>query len=646
MQMRIFLLTSLLSVCSAAAQVSAPDNLVLDGIPDLDSELAAEIARYQHTRSAGLASWHPVRREMIIGTRFGDTSQLHLVRKPGGARQQLTFRKEPVRGGRFQPETGEHFTYLADNGGDENYQVFAYDLASGKVSRLTDGKSRNGGGRWSPDGRKIAYYSNGRNGRTNDFFIVELEDSKNPRCLFEAPTVGWYLGDWSRDGAKLLLYEYVSVNETRLHVLDIASGKVRQVLPAKGEGRGAFLPAIFGADSNTLIVCNNQNTEFRQPYRVDTNTGNRTPLAPELNWDVEDLALSPDGKLLAFSANENGPGVLHLLDMETGKERSVPKLPSGSVGNLQWHTAGGLLGFNINSARSPSDVFALDLESGEVERWTKSEVGPVNADTFAEPEIVTVKSFDDLPISAIIYRPDAKRFPGPRPVLVSIHGGPEGQSRPRFLGRSNYFLDELGMAIVYPNVRGSRGYGKSFLDLDNGFKREESVRDIAAILDWIDDDANLDGKRVAVIGGSYGGYMSLACMIHYGDRLRCGIDVVGISNFVTFLKNTKDYRRDLRRVEYGDERDEKMQAFLQRISPANQPEKFKKPLLVIQGKNDPRVPVTESEQMVKAIRERGGREVWYLMAKDEGHGFRKKPNRDFEFLVVIEFLKRYLLDSN
>jgi dipeptidyl aminopeptidase/acylaminoacyl peptidase len=234
------------------------------------------------------------------------------------------------------------------------------------------------------------------------------------------------------------------------------------------------------------------------------------------------------------------------------------------------------------------------------------------------------------------------RFKPPYPVLISIHGGPEGQARP-FLSAS-YVTNEMGVASVQPNVRGSSGYGKTYLKLDNAMLREDSVKDIGALLDWIAQQPDLDAKRVAVTGGSYGGYMSLATMTHYSDRLKCGIDVVGISNWVTFLKNTQGYRQDLRRVEYGDERDPKMRDFLETISPLNNAAKIKVPVLVVQGKNDPRVPVTESEQMVKKIRDGGGT-VWYVMATDEGHGFQKKQNRDYEQWARIVFLQQFLLKN-
>ena len=624
--------------------VKPPENIVIDAVPTVDPALVGPVGRYQQSRSATFASWHPVEQHMLINTRFANTAQIHLVTEAGGARRQLTFGEEPARGGRFRPGTGDYFTYAADNGGNENYQIYLFEVATGDKIRITDGKSRNGGGKWSHDGSRIVYYSNGRNGKTNDFFIVDLDNLGSPKKVFEAPSVGWYLEDWSRDGTQLLLLEYISINESRLHLLDVASGEVTQLLPAAGEGRGAFHPAVFGIDGKTVISASNQNTEFRQLIEINVETRERTPLTPDITWDVADLQLSPDGSKLAFITNENGAGIMHLMTTVDRQSIPLPKLPAGSVSGVEWHPNGKEIAFNLNGSSSPSDIFSANIAINTVSRWTQSEVGPVNAEGFAQHEIVPMKSFDELKISAIVYRPDAQKFPGPRPVILSIHGGPEGQSRPRFMGTYNYFLEELGIAVVLPNVRGSAGFGKSFLDLDNGFKREDSVKDIGAVLDWIASDPALDAERVAVRGGSYGGYMSLACMVHYNDRLRCGIDVVGISNFVTFLTNTQDYRRDLRRAEYGDERDAAMNAFLQKISPANQVEKIRRPLLVVQGLNDPRVPETESSQMVEAIRKKGGSEVWYLLAKDEGHGFRKKENRDYELLVTVQFLRNFLLN--
>jgi dipeptidyl aminopeptidase/acylaminoacyl peptidase len=375
---------------------------------------------------------------------------------------------------------------------------------------------------------------------------------------------------------------------------------------------------------------------------LDLGTKKHTFLTDHIKWDIEEFKLSPDGKTIAFVANEDGVGTLHLLDTATGKEKPLPSpLPAGSVLDVKWHRNSKDLGFVLVSARSPSDVYALDVETGKVDRWTESETGGLNTSAFAEPELVCWKTFDGRSISGFLYKPPAK-FAGKRPVVINIHGGPEAQFRPSFLGRNNYFLNEMGVAILFPNVRGSSGYGKTFLTLDNGFKREDAYKDIGALLDWIKARDDLDADRVLVTGGSYGGHMTLAVAWYYPDRIRCAVDIVGISNFVTFLENTESYRRDLRRAEYGDERDPEMRKFMERIAPVNNAHKMKKPMFIIQGKNDPRVPLSEAEQMVATLKKHGT-PVWYLMAKDEGHGFAKKKNADYQFYATVLFMQEYLL---
>ncbi|GDY20885.1 peptidase S9 family protein [Verrucomicrobiota bacterium] len=618
-----------------------PDNLVVEGVPPATPELRGAVSRYLEFRSAVFNAWHPVRREMLITTRFADAPQLHLVKMPGGDRKQLTFLPEPVAGGSYQPKTGEFIVFSQDKGGGEFYQLYRYDLADGRITLLTDGKSRNSGRRWSHSGKLLAYTSTARNGKDNDIHLLDPRDPRTDRTLVEVSGGGWGIADWSQDDAKLLLLEYVSINESYLYFADTKTG-ARSILTQKGGDKVSYGGARFSADALTVYATTDKDSEFRRLVKIDVATGKHTPLTAHIPWDVDEFEVSPDGAVIAFVTNEDGVGVLHLLEVKTEKERPAPKLPLGTVANLEWHANGRDLAFNLSSAKSAYDVYSLDLPTGKIERWTESETGGLNPAAFVEPEVIKLKSFDGLGISAIVYRPDPARFPGRRPVLISIHGGPEGQSHPGFQARFNYYLNELGVALVYPNVRGSAGYGKTFLTLDNGFKREDSVKDIGTVIDWIEKDARCDGGRIAVMGGSYGGYMVLASMMHYSDRLRCGVDVVGISNFVTFLQNTQDYRRDLRRVEYGDERDPQMRAFLEKISPANHASSIRKPLFVVQGKNDPRVPLSEAEQMVKAIRTHGGK-VWYLMAKDEGHGFAKKRNADFQFLSTILFLQENLL---
>jgi len=629
----------LLSFSPASAQV--PDNLVVEGVPAITAELRKDVGRYLEFRAASFNGWHPTRREMIISTRFADSSQLHLVKTPGGARRQLTFFADPVAGGAFQPRHGNFIVFSQDTGGGEFYQLYRYDLADGCVTLLSDGKSRNSGPAWAKNGEWFAYTSTRRNGKDNDIHVINPAEPSTDRRLVELSGGGWRVSDVSDDGAKLLLTEYISINESHLHIADAKTGTKELVTPKSNE-KISWTGAQFARDGKSIFVTTDKDSEFQRLSRFDLATKQLAPLTPNLRWDIESFELSPDGKTLAFISNEDGASVLHLLDAKSGRELRPPKLPLGVITGLSWHENNRDLAFTLSSARSPADAYSLDVKTGKLDRWTESETGGLDAQTFIEPELVKLQSFDGLGISAFVYRPAPKKFPGPRPAIISIHGGPESQSRPIFQARNNYFLNELGVALVVPNVRGSDGYGKTFLTLDNGFKREDSVKDIGAIIGWIQKDPRLDGGRIAVIGGSYGGYMVLASMVHFSDRLRCGVDIVGISSFNTFLKNTQDYRRDLRRAEYGDERDPQMAAHLEKISPLTNVKKITKPLLVVQGKNDPRVPVTEAEQMTAAIRANGG-QVWYLMAKDEGHGFAKKKNADYQFLSTILFFREHLL---
>jgi dipeptidyl aminopeptidase/acylaminoacyl peptidase len=366
-----------------------------------------------------------------------------------------------------------------------------------------------------------------------------------------------------------------------------------------------------------------------------------TYLTSDIPWDVSGFDLSPDGRFIVFTTNEAGVSKVYAMDTATDEYRVVEGFPIGVIGGAQFHDNNRDVALTIATARSTADVYSFDVETGMIERWTESELGGMVASELSEPELIRWPSFDQREITGFIYRPDS-RFTGKRPVIINIHGGPEGQSRPTSLGRNNYFVNELGAAIIVPNVRGSTGYGKTFVALDNGKKREDSVRDIGALLDWIAAQPDLDPDRVMVTGGSYGGYMTLAVATNYNDRIRCALDVVGISHFGTFLKNTEAYRKDLRRVEYGDERDPEMAQFFDAISPLNNAAQIKKPLFVVQGGNDPRVPLSEAEQMVAKVRQNDS-PVWYLMARDEGHGFRKKNNADFQFFATVLFVKEFLV---
>ncbi len=641
-----FLMVLFLAATTAVAQtgvIMPGDNLVVEGVPAIPAAVAETVNRYTEFRSAGLSSWHPTKREMLISTRFGDTPQIHHVKMPGGTRTQVTFFPERVAGASYQPTTGDYFVFSKDIGGNEFFQNFRYDIATGNVTLLTDGKSRNSGGTWSNAGDRIAFTSTRRNGKDSDIYIVNPNDPSSSKLLLQVESGGWGVSDWSPDDRKLIVGEYISANESYGWLVDVATGEKTLLTPKNGGAeKVAYGNVVFSKDGKGAYVTTDKDSEFQRLAYFDLATRQHTYLSDQIKWDVDELALSDDGKTIAFVSNEDGIGKLHLLDTASRKELKAPALPVGIIGGLQWHKNNRDLGFGMTNARSPFDAYSLDVKTGKVDRWTTSETGGLNTENFALPELVRWKTFDDKMISGFLYSPSAK-FTGKRPVVINIHGGPEGQSRPGFLGRNNYYLNEMGVAILYPNVRGSSGYGKSFLKLDNGFLREDTYKDIGALLDWIKTQPNLDADRVMVTGGSYGGHMSFAVATLYSDRIRATLPVVGISNLVSFLERTESYRRDLRRVEYGDERDPKMREFMTKIAPLNNAEKITKPMFIVQGGNDPRVPLNEAEQMVQKVKS-VGTPVWYLMAKDEGHGFAKKKNQDFQFYATVLFMQQYLLN--
>jgi dipeptidyl aminopeptidase/acylaminoacyl peptidase len=622
--------------------IPVPDNLVVEGIPPLEASIADDVKAYTESRGATIASWHPLKHEMLISTRFGNSNQLHHVKFPNGARTQVTFFDEPVYGAIFEPAGGEYFLFSKDIGGNEFDQIYRYDLADKKITLLTDGKrSQNGNIKWSNKGDRIAFTSTMRNGEDRDIYIMDPLDPSSVKLIAENKGGGWGVIDWSPDDQKIMLYEYISVNESRMYLVDPQSGNKMRILPEKDE-RSTYEGVGFTKDGKGAYLITNRDDEFNKLALYNFSTKKINVLTSSISWDVEGATISHDRGKLVFVTNENGTSKLYNLNTSGNKFTPVTGIPTGMILGLEWHRDSRSLGFALTSYNSTADVYEYDTSTGKITRWTESEAGGIDLTRLTEPQLITWKTFDGKTISGYLYKASSK-FHGRRPVMINIHGGPEGQFRPGFQGRSNYYLNELGISIIYPNVRGSTGYGKTFVDLDNGMKREESVKDIGALLDWIAMQPDLDKDRIMVMGGSYGGYMTLAVSYMYSDKIRCALDVVGISNFNTFLKNTEAYRRDLRRVEYGDERDPKMAEYFESIAPANHTDKIKKPLFIVQGGNDPRVPYTESIQMKKKIEENGGT-VWFLMAKDEGHGFAKKNNADFQFYSTIAFVRQFMLN--
>jgi len=614
----------------AASARTTKGNLVLEGIPEASAELKERLTRYENVRGHGFQDWTG-EGGILISTRFADVSQIHEVRFPGGARRQLTFYTETVGSADVSPEGGA-FLFAKDRGGDEYYQAYRFDLGSGEITQYSEPGSRNGSALWADDGRIVAWARTGAGDPDNDILVADPADPASRRVVLEGEgAIGPV--DWSADGKTLLLQRYVSVAKSHIYSLDVASGTLTEI---NAGDEVAYSSAALLPDGS-ILTATDKDSEFQNLVRI-TPDGTVTNYTSTLGWDVSDWALSPDEKTVAFTVNEGGLGTIRLLDVASGQVRSGPTLPVGIASGLVFSPSGAQVGFTFNGATSPADAWSFDIATLNLTRWTEAETGGLAPKGFITPAMFDYPNAEGMDIPAFIYTPEG---PGPHPVIISIHGGPESQARPGFSSAYQYWAKELGIAVIVPNVRGSSGYGKTYVSLDNGLNRKKSVEDIGALLDWIAKQPELDASKVVVHGGSYGGYMVLASMIDYGDRLAAGVDIVGISDFKTFLENTEGYRVDLRRVEYGDERDPQVAAFFDEISPLKNASKITKPLFIIQGYNDPRVPYTEAEQILEAMKANGVK-AWFMMAMDEGHGFRKKSNREAQREAETLFLQDVL----
>lgn len=621
-----------------AVQREEVGNRISENIPAPPAELLERLNRYQNTRGAGFAGWSG-NDALLITTRFGETNQVHRVAQPMGMREQLTFYREPTVAVGGQPGPASRgFVFGKDEGGSEFWQLYQFDLNTREATRITDGKrSRNEGPLWSHDGSQIAFTSTMRNGTDSDIW-VKTGDAPARVVLKEGGT--WYATDFSADGKKLLVTKAVSINESYPGELDLSTGKL-EMFPVDG-GKAAFGPFRYAPNGQGAYYTSDEGTEFRTLRFHGPGMESPIFLSANTPWDVTGFDIADNGKHLVFASNEDGIGKLHLRSLPDHREVALPELPVGVIGGMGFSPDGTRIAVTLNTATSPSDLYVIDIATKTLTRWTQSEVGGLDTSRFVAPQLIRYTSFDGLSIPAFYYRPANVPAGTKLPVVIQIHGGPEAQAFPSFSPSIQSMVNELGIAVLVPNVRGSSGYGKTYLQLDNGFKRKDSVKDIGALLDWIAKQPELNAERVGVFGGSYGGYMVLASMVDYADRIAAGVDVVGISHFATFLEATESYRRDLRRVEYGDERDPAMRRFMDEIAPLNNAAKITSPLFVAQGANDPRVPLSEADQIVKAVRG-NGRDVWYLVFKDEGHGFAKKTNSDWFNAATMMFWQRHLL---
>ncbi|HSC27069.1 MAG TPA: prolyl oligopeptidase family serine peptidase [Vicinamibacterales bacterium] len=615
-----------------------PDRVRIEGVPPIPMSLVDAVAPYGQFRQARFLAWHPAERRMLIATAFGDVIQVHEVRGPGGARTQLTFHRDGVTGGAWYDPAGRYTIFRKDTGGGRGtMQLFRRD-PSGAETMLTDGSSRNGLPSWSRRGGLLAYDTTRRDGRNGDIYVIDPSVPKSDREIARLEGT-WSAADWSPDGSQILAVEAVSSAVERLWRIDVATGQKTLMTPASEPA--LWLGPRFSPDGRSIYAVSARHGDVQRLWRGDAAGGNWIAVTAEAD-PIDEYDLSPDGRQAALVVDRGAATELRVIDVATGRSRVTPALPPGVVSGVTWHPGGAEVAFNFAGARTFRDVYSLVVESGLLERWTASEIAGANLETLPDAEIITWKSFDGLEIPGVLYRP-SPRFSGPRPVMINVHGGPEMVERPRMLGRSNYFRNELGMAVIYPNIRGSIGYGRRFEQLDNGMRREDAIKDIGALLDWIAAQPGLDRNRVMVTGSSYGGYITLMSAITYGDRLRCAFAGFAMSDLVTFLESTDPSRRQVRIGEYGDPADPKIHDFLKGISPLTRASKLRIPLFIAQGGKDTVVPLSEAEQLVGAVKANDA-PLWYVVYEDQGHEQFTRATNDFNIYAWVLFVKQYLLN--
>jgi dipeptidyl aminopeptidase/acylaminoacyl peptidase len=627
----------ILAATVGAAAIVARGGLLYDGIPDSDSS-GDLLESYLSSRQATPLGFTP-KDELLIRTRFGETDQLHLLDHAGGARRQITFLSRSVKQAAFSPDPSRNaFFYLTDPSADGNTQIFYQRVGELPARRLSDGKSVNGGAVWSNSGQKLAFFTTARDGISYDIDIAEPGEGTLPHLAVSGDGGALEPLDWSPDDRKLLIRKRLSATEDYLYVVDLDTGQRREVDPSPAKAH--ITGAKFSRDGTGVYLISDRDSEVMKLRFINIFTSDKSDISGRITWDVEQFALSRDGHYLAYTTNEGGTSKLNLVDLRTHQDLVSPHPPFvGVIEGLSFDRDGKRLAFGLSAANQPRDAYVLDLEGNRLAAWTSSEPGPFERTKFIVPRLTQFPTFDrsdgkSRQVPLYVYEPAT---PGPHPVLIVLN--PRDQEfRPRFDPWIEYLVNELGMAVLAPNVRGSSGYGKSYLALDAGLLREDSVKDVGALLVWMSLDARFDAKHVVVSGTGYGGYLALEALANYGERLRGAVEFGGMTDVIAYLNDTAPYLKSQARAEFGDERDPDTRSYFRRISPLFNAERISRPVLVVHGKNDPSVPVAQADQLVMRLRSRGG-SVWYLKAQDEGAAFESSSDRDAYYRVFADFLK-------
>lgn len=585
--------------------------------------MSYDFARYLKIRSAYGAAWSPDGGRLAFLTDITGVPQVWEVPAGGGWPEQLTFYDERVSGAAYSP-TDNQLIFSMDSGGNERAQLFLLkNWEAIDLTRAPEAIHYFGG--WSPDGERIAYTATRRNGTDFDVYIQELDGE--PEMVWEV--TGYHtVASWLLDGSSLIVSRHHSNLNNDLYRLDLDTGEARLLTPHEGEARSNS--ACITPDGKNAYLATDRDGDFMRLARLDLETLELGYLTPD-EWDVERVELSKDGRYLVAGRNVEGFSDVMLFSGQ-GRRIPGPEMPAGILSGFEFSPDSARLAFTLSGPDRNPDVWIVDLPDGEPRRVTRSSTAGIPRGTFHSPKLIRYTSFDGRKIPSLLYTPETE---GAVPVVINVHGGPESQTRPAFSPVTQYLLHR-GYAVFAPNVRGSTGYGKAYTHLDNVHLRMDSVKDLEYAARWLKEQGY---ERIAVMGGSYGGFMVLAALTEYPDLWTAGVDIVGIANMVTFLQNTGSYRRALRESEYGSlERD---RGLLESISPIHKAERIKAPLMVIHGANDPRVPVDEAEQIVERVRGNGG-VVEYLRYEDEGHGLAKLQNRLDAYPRIAEFLDKYL----
>lgn len=588
---------------------------------------AYSIEDFLEVKSAGGASFSPDGTRIAYLSNTTGTSQIFLLPTEGGESEQLTDFQDYVSFARFSP-TENMLIFGKAEGGNEQTQLYLLDIKTRQITSITaKPDARHDFGGWSPDGKSICFTSNERNGKDFDVYVMDIATLKK-RCVFDRG--GWCVAEgFSPRGTYVVVREKRSAANTDQYLCNLKTGVVEHITPHKGDA--FYAGSSWLPDESAFFLIQDQEREFAGLARYSLSERKSDyVLAPD--WDVEGVVIDRAGKNIAVIVNEGGYQRMTIYDTSRFEVRSC-RLSAGNVYQARFSESGLQIAFSLGDSRRTSDVWILDLETGDSRQITRSYQG-VPPEVMVEPELIQFKSFDGLLIPAFSYRPKGIKRGMRVPVIINIHGGPEAQYQPVYQPVIQYLVHS-GYVVVAPNVRGSSGYGKSYMALDNVERRLDSVKDIVALRDHIVGIFEGDATEIALFGGSYGGFMVLACLAFYPKLWAAGVDVVGIVNFITFLENTAAYRRALREAEYGSLENDR--EFLEKISPIHSIEKIEAPLFVIHGANDPRVPLSEAEQVVERLRG-VGRHVELLVYPDEGHGITKLKNKLDAYPRVVEFL--------